>query len=134
MAIVANVVHSLSFAFLIILSQLVRYDWRLDDVAMVFGATPVRCFFKITLPVIWPAILGAFLVSFILAFNDLELSFYTLGAIPTIPTATWGALRFKFAPELFSLASLINAFVFSVFVILFLLIRTGLLRLGPPEK
>ena len=39
-AIAANAVQGTAFAFLIILAQLVRYDWHMDDAAMVFGATP----------------------------------------------------------------------------------------------
>ena len=62
----ANATYGLAFAFLVILAQLVRYDWRLDEAAMVFGARPARCFFEVTLPNIWPSVLGAFLVSFIL--------------------------------------------------------------------
>jgi ABC-type spermidine/putrescine transport system permease subunit II len=85
-AIVANAIEGTAFAFLIILAQLVRYDWRMDDAASVFGAGPARCFFEITLPTIWPSLLGAFLISFILAFNNLEISFYNLGAIPTLPS------------------------------------------------
>ena len=83
--VIANTTYGLSFAFLVILAQLMRYDWRMDEAAMVFGARPTRCFFEITLPNIWPAILGAFLVTFILAFNNLEISFYNLGATPTLP-------------------------------------------------
>jgi hypothetical protein len=40
-AIMANTSYSLSFAFLVILAQLTRYDWRLDEVAQVFGARPI---------------------------------------------------------------------------------------------
>ena len=107
-AIAANAIDGTAFAFLIILAQLVRYDWRMDDAAMVFGAGPVRCFFEITLPTIWPCLLGAFLISFILAFNNLEISFYNLGAIPTLPSVAWGSLRFGLGPELFALASLVQ--------------------------
>ena len=85
-AILANTTYGLSFAFLVILAQLVRYDWRLDEAAMVFGARPLRTFLEVTLPNIWPAVLGAFLVSFILGFNNFEISFYNLGAVPTLPT------------------------------------------------
>ena len=37
-AIAANAIEGTAFAFLIILAQLVRYDWRMDDAASVFGA------------------------------------------------------------------------------------------------
>ncbi len=59
-AVLSNTTQALSFAFLIILAQLTRYDWRMDEAAMVFGARPARCFWEVTLPTIWPSVLGAF--------------------------------------------------------------------------
>jgi ABC-type spermidine/putrescine transport system permease subunit II len=132
-AILANATYGLSFAFLVILAQLARYDWRLDEAAMVFGARPMRTFLEVTLPNVWPAVLGAFLVSFILGFNNFEVSFYNLGAVPTLPTVAWGTLRHGIEPELYALATLVNAAVFVLLLVLYLLLRTGLLRLGPPE-
>lgn len=132
-AVLANSTYCISFAFLVILAQLVRYDWRLDEAAMVFGARPSRCFWEITLPNIWPAILGAFLVSFILAFNNLEISFYNLGAVPTLPTIAWGSLRHGIKPELYALASIVNALVFLVLITLYFLARIGLVRFGARE-
>ena len=131
--ILANSTYAVAFAFLIILAQLLRYDWRLDEAAMVFGAGPRRTFWEVTLPNTWPALLGAFLVSFILAFNNLDISFYNLGAVPTLPTIAWGTLRHGIEPELYALASIVNALVFAVLIALFFLLRSGLLRLGPPE-
>lgn len=133
-AILANTTQALSFAFLVILAQLARYDWRMDEAAMVFGARPARCFWEVTLPTIWPAVLGAFLVSFILAFNNLEISFYNLGAIPTLPTIAWGTLRHGIEPELYALAAIINFLVFLVLLTLFFLIRLGFVRLGYREQ
>ncbi len=133
-AILANATYCLSFAFLVLMAQLVRYDWRLDEVAMVFGAHPMRCFFEVTLPNIWPAVLGAFLVSFLLAFNNFEISFYNLGAVPTLPTIAWGTLRHGIEPELYAMASVVNALVFTGFVVLYVLIRTGAVRLGVPGR
>lgn len=132
-AIVANTTYSLSFAFLVILAQLVRYDWRLDEVAQVFGARPLRCFREVTFPNVWPAVLGAFIVSFILGFNNFEITFYNVAAVPTLPTIAWGTLRHGIEPELYALATLVNLFVFVLLFVIFLLIRLGALRLGVPE-
>jgi ABC-type spermidine/putrescine transport system permease subunit II len=129
-AMIANAVHGTSFAFLIMIAQLARYDWRLDDAAMVFGAKPLRCFWEVTLPIIWPAMLGAFIVSFILAFNNLEISFYNLGAIPTLPTIAWGSLRFGLGEELFALAALVNGVVLLIFTIMYLLMRYRVVSFG----
>lgn len=129
-AIAANAIPGTSFAFLVILSQIVRYDWAMDEAAMVFGAGPVRCFLEVTLPTIWPSLLGAFLISFILAFNNLEISFYNLGAIPTLPSVAWGSLRFGLGPELFALAAMVNFGVFTIFAIMYLLMRYRILSFG----
>lgn len=129
-AVAANAVEGSAFAFLVVLSQLVRYDWQMDDAAMVFGAGPIRCFWEVTLPTIWPSLLGAFLISFILAFNNLEISFYNLGAIPTLPSVAWGSLRFGLGPELFALATLTNGLVFFLFAVMYILTRTGVAKFG----
>ena len=132
-AMIANAVHGTSFAFLIMITQLARYDWRLDDAAMVFGAGPWRCFWEVTLPNIWPAMLGAFIISFILAFNNLEISFYTLGAIPTLPTIAWGSLRFGIGPELLALAALVNGVVLAAFTLMYILMRYRIVSFGHRE-
>jgi len=132
-AIVANTTYSLSFAFLVILAQLVRYDWRFDEVAQVFGAPPARCFVEVTFPNIWPAVLGAFLVSFILGFNNFEITFYNVAAVPTLPTIAWGTLRHGIEPELFALATIVNVLVFILLFVIYMLIRRGTVRFSLPE-
>ncbi|MPY90159.1 MAG: hypothetical protein GEU99_19825 [Luteitalea sp.] len=128
-ATLANSTYATAFALLVVLAQFARYDWRLDDAAMVFGARPWRTFWEITLPITWPAMLGAFIVSFLLAFNNLEISFYNLGATPTLPTLAWGALRHGISAELYALAAIINFAVFALFTVLYLLLRLGTIRI-----
>ena len=65
-----------------------------------------------------------------LAFNNLEITFYNLGAIPTLPSVAWGSLRFGLGPELFALAALVNAFVFAIFAAMYGLMKTGLVKFG----
>lgn len=132
-AILANATYATAFAFLVVIAQLARYDWRLDEAALVFGATPRVAFMEVTLPLIWPAIFGAFVVSFLLAFNNLEISFYNLGATPTLPTLAWGSLRHGVSQELYAMAALINFGVFAILAGLYGLLRAGLLKLDYKE-
>ncbi|WP_434362499.1 ABC transporter permease [Parasalinivibrio latis] len=133
-AIIANSTYCVAVAFLVLLAQLARYDWRLDEAATVFGASPARTFMEVTLPNIWPALFGAATVAFILSFNNLEISFYNLGATPTLPTIAWGTLRHGIKPELYALASLVNAFIFLLMVVLYSLLRSGRLKLDPRDQ
>ncbi|HXV22995.1 MAG TPA: ABC transporter permease [Alphaproteobacteria bacterium] len=128
-AVLANTAYATAFAFLVLLAQLLRYDWRLDEAAMVFGAPPRRTFIEVTFPLIWPAVLGAAIVSFLLAFNNLEVTFYQVGAVPTLPTLAWGELRHGVSEELYALTSIINAAVFLLLIALYCLLRAGWLRL-----
>ncbi len=77
--------------------------------------------------------LGAFLVSFILGFNNFEITFYNVAAVPTLPTIAWGTLRHGIEPELYALATIVNLLVFVLLFVIYLLIRQGMLRLTLPE-
>jgi ABC-type spermidine/putrescine transport system permease subunit II len=123
-AIIANSVHCFSFCFLIMAALFYRYDWRMDEAALVCGASPWRSFFEVMLPLTWPGILSSLIVAFVLALNGLDISFYLLGATPTMPAVAWGALRYGVKPELYALSSLINIAVFIAIFILYLLARS----------
>lgn len=122
-AIIANAVHCFSFSFLILSALLYRYDWRMNEAAVVCGASPVRAFFEVMLPLTWSGILGSLVVSFVLSLNGLDISFYLLGATPTMPSVAWGALRYGVRPELYALSSIINIMVFAAIVVLFFVVR-----------
>ena len=60
----------------------------------------------------------------------MEISFYNLGAIPTLPSVAWGSLRFGLGPELFALASIVNFVVFAIFAIMYVLMRYRIVQFG----
>lgn len=122
-AIIANSVHCFSFCFLIMAALLYRYDWRMNEAAIVCGASPLRAFFEVMLPLTWSGILGSLIVAFVLSLNGLDISFYLLGATPTMPSVAWGALRYGVKPELYALSSIINIAVFIAIFVLYLSTR-----------
>lgn len=122
-AIIANAVHCFSFCFLILAALLYRYDWRMNEAAIVCGASPLRAFWEVMLPLTWSGILGSLICAFVLSLNGLDISFYLLGATPTMPSVAWGALRYGIKPELYALSSIINVLVFLAIAVLYVLIR-----------
>ncbi|QND64245.1 hypothetical protein HB777_10215 [Mesorhizobium loti] len=123
-AIIANSVHCFSFCFLIMAALLYRYDWRMNEAAVVCGASPARAFYEVMLPLTWSGILGSLIVAFVLSLNGLDISFYLLGATPTMPSVAWGALRYGVKPELYALSSIINILVFAAIAVLYLVARS----------
>jgi len=123
-AIIANSVHCFSFCFLIMAALLYRYDWRMNEAAVVCGASPIRAFFEVMLPLTWSGILSSLIVAFVLSLNGLDISFYLLGATPTMPSVAWGALRYGVKPELYALSSIINILVFAAIAGLYFVARS----------
>lgn len=121
-AIVANTVHCFSFCFLVMAALLYRYDWRMNEAAVVCGASPLRAFIEVMLPLTWPGIMGSLIVAFVLSLNGLDISFYLLGATPTMPSVAWGALRYGVKPELYALSSIINLVVFAAIAVFYVVV------------
>jgi len=122
-AIVANAVHCFSFCFLIMASLFYKYDWRMNEAALMCGASPLRSFIEVMLPLTWSGILSSLICAFVLSLNGLDISFYLLGATPTMPSVAWGALRYGVKPELYALSSVINIIVMVFIAILYLTVR-----------
>lgn len=96
------------------LSQLPRH---LDEASADLGATPLRTFRKITLPLIFPAIIAGAMLAFTLSFDEIVVTLFVKGRDNTLPLVIWGRLRRGLSPEVNAAASVIIAGSF-IFVVL----------------
>ena len=62
----AHITLTMCFVAVVVQSRLVSFDRSLEEAAMDLGATPVKTFFQITLPVIMPAIVSGWMLAFTL--------------------------------------------------------------------
>jgi len=66
-----------------------------------------RCFFVITLPIIFPAILSGWLLAFTLSWDDLVISSFTSGpGSSTLPMVVFSKVRLGVSPEINVLATI----------------------------
>jgi spermidine/putrescine transport system permease protein len=73
---------------------------------MDLGATPSRTFFKVTLPLILPGILAAFLLSFALSIDDFIITYFVSGtSTNTFPVQIFGQSRVATPPQINVIAS-----------------------------
>ncbi len=74
---------------------------------MDLGARPVKVFFVITLPIIFPSILAGWLLAFTLSWDDLVISSFTAGpGSNTLPMVIFSMVRLGVNPEINALATL----------------------------
>ena len=102
---------ALPFGFLVMMSIFNRYDARAEEAARDLGATDVRTFSEVTLPLIWTGVFGAGLFGFTLALNEFERTFLVSGTINTLPLQLY----------IITSASVLRPYVYSLGVVTILI-------------
>lgn len=111
---IAHVTFCTAYATVVIAARLGELDTSVEEAAMDLGATPGRVFFSITLPVIAPALISAWLLAFTLSLDDLVItSFVTGPGASTLPIVVFSSVRLGVSPKINALAAVMILAVFA---------------------
>jgi spermidine/putrescine transport system permease protein len=88
-----------------------------EEASLDLGASYWQTFWRITLPNLKLAIIGAALLIFTLSMDEIAVSFFLIGRENTLPLEIWSRLRRGMTPEINAISTII--FVFSLGLILF---------------
>lgn len=106
--ILAHAVVGLPFAVLPIRARLADADWSQFEAAADLGAGEKQIFWRITLPMLVPAIVSGGMLAFIVSMDNFIMSFFTAGpGSTTLPLYIWGSLRVGLTPEINALSTMI---------------------------
>lgn len=105
--IIGHLVIAQPFVILIVFSRMATFDWAVVDSARDLGASPLRAFFTVTLPIIRPTIVGAALIALSISLDDFVITFFTIGGGNTLPTLVWGMVRTSLDPTINAIATLL---------------------------
>ncbi|CDM24933.1 Putrescine transport system permease protein PotI [Castellaniella defragrans 65Phen] len=104
---VGHVTLCTAYVAVIIQSRVRDLDRSLEEAALDLGASPLRVFFQITLPLIAPALLAAWLLSFTLSLDDVVVASFLSGpGYTTLPLEVFSRVRLGLKPEINALATL----------------------------
>jgi putrescine transport system permease protein len=104
---IAHVTFSMAYVTVIIQSRLANFDESLEEAAMDLGARPATVFWRITLPLIMPAIVSGWLLSFTLSWDDVVISQFVAGpSSTTLPMVIFSKVRLGVSPDVNALATL----------------------------
>ena len=104
---IAHATFGMCFAAVVIQARLRQFDHALEEAAMDLGARQPFVFFTITLPLIAPAILSAWLLTFTLSFDDLVIASFVSGpGSSTLPIVIFSKVRLGVTPEINAIATL----------------------------
>jgi spermidine/putrescine transport system permease protein len=97
--VLAHVMFCISFVVVTVKARLIGFDRHLGEAAMDLGANEFVTFLRVTLPLLAPAILAAFLLCFALSVDDFVITNFNAGATVTFPLFVWGAARVGAPPQ-----------------------------------
>lgn len=100
-----HTVYAFPFALIVLRTSLKGMDLTLNDAARDLGATWWQLFVRVTLPVLAPSLIAAFLLSMLLSFDDFIVAFFTAGVgADTLPLKLYALMKLSFDPQVYALA------------------------------
>ena len=104
---IAHITFTMAYVTVVVQSRLATFDDSLEEAALDLGARPARVFFRITVPLILPAILSGWLLAFTLSWDDLVVTQFVSGpGSNTLPMVIFSRVRLGVKPVVNALATL----------------------------
>jgi spermidine/putrescine transport system permease protein len=106
--VVGHVVVSLPYTILTIAPRLDRLSTRVEEAARDLGASPASTFFRVTIPLLAPAIVSAYLIAFTLSFDEYAIASFVAGDVTTYPLFLYGQVRIRVGlPQMIAVSVLV---------------------------
>jgi putrescine transport system permease protein len=106
--VIAHIAFCTAYVTVTVQSRLQSADRSLEEAAMDLGSSPAQAFVEVTLPIIAPALISSWLLSFTLSLDDLVISSFVSGpGASTLPMVIYSKVKLGVSPDVNALASLI---------------------------
>jgi putrescine transport system permease protein len=126
---IAHTTMAMCFVAVIVQARLADFDISLEEAAMDLGASPLRTFMTVTLPLIVPAIAAAWMLAFALSLDDLVIASFTTGpGATTLPIRIYSEVRLGVKPEMNAVCSIMIGVVGIAVIAASLLTKLGAAR------
>ncbi len=104
---IAHITFAMAYVTVVVQSRLAGFDEALEEAALDLGAKPATVFFRITLPLIVPALVSGWLLAFTLSWDDVVISQFVSGpGSSTLPMEIFSRVRRGVSPDINALATI----------------------------
>ncbi|GFP74785.1 extracellular solute-binding protein [Clostridium fungisolvens] len=116
--IIAHVTFSVAYVVAVVRTRLDGFDKAVEEAAMDLGASALKTFFYVTLPIIMPGVIAGGLLAFTLSLDDVIISFFVAGpGSVTLPLKIFSMVKFGVTPEINALSTIILLFTVIIIVL-----------------
>ncbi|MBE6567953.1 MAG: ABC transporter permease subunit, partial [Ruminococcaceae bacterium] len=127
---ISHVTLVLPYVILNVLPKLMQFDVSIYHAALDLGASPVKAFFKVVLPDVFPGLLAGFLLALTISLDDFTITYFTAGqGLDTLSTLIYTNRIRGILPEYYALA----AIMFIGVLLLILVMQIANVRSQPKD-
>ncbi len=108
--VIAHTAFCIPYILMMVKARMAGMDPALEEAAMDLGATPVRTFFDVTLPLVMPAVMSGAMLAFAMSLDDVVISIFVNGPrLNTLPVKVYTQMKFGVTPEINALCTVMLA-------------------------
>ena len=112
--VIGHTLHGAPFVMVFVMAALRHVDPNLEAVARIMGAGPVYILFKVTLPLMKPALVASTVFAFLLSFDEVIIALFVSGrGTKTLPIRMFENLQFEISPVLAAISVLLTLLAFA---------------------
>jgi len=106
--VIAHTAFCVPYPYLLVRARLAGLDKGYVEAARIMGASDLRAFYDITLPLMLPAVVSGMLISFAMSFDDVIVSSFVAGVdTNTMPMIIYSRLKAGVTPKTNAMCSLL---------------------------
>ncbi|WP_050470234.1 ABC transporter permease [Herbaspirillum chlorophenolicum] len=105
--VVAHAVLALPFVVSNVASALRQRGDSLAQAARVLGASPLKAFWYVTVPLLRPSMIASYIFAFFVSFDELVVAMFVMGRNETLPMRIWSNVRDDLTPVVAAVATLL---------------------------
>lgn len=121
---IAHATFCTAYTTVVVSSRLKEMDQSIVEAALDLGASPLKAFLQITIPIISPALASAWLLAFTLSLDDVVIASFVSGpSATTLPIEVFSSVRLGVSPKINALATIIILLVSMITLFIWWMIR-----------
>ena len=134
-ALAAQLTWTLPFGLFMMFAVVNRFDRSWEEAASDLGASPWQRLRHVTLPILFPGIMGVAMTAFTLSYDEYARTTLTIGSKNTLPLEIYALISSATSPTLFAIGTLTTAVSFLLIAVTLLIVfrtqrRRGLMHIG----
>lgn len=120
----SHITFCIPFVVITVYSRMSGFDSNIIDAARDLGATELDTFRRVILPLLMPAVVAGWLLSFTLSMDDVIISFFVTGpGFEILPLKIYSMVRLGVKPEINALCTILFSFTLVLVMISQMLLK-----------